>query len=150
VERSDDGGTLIEDPDFRRKIAELEIAVESLNATELRIFAGRGAGKAVGAASSMLKLAGSGAQQAITELALEAVGTYAAPFVRGHLGHEGQRTAARDRTTPAPSPRPISTTARPRSMRARTRSSTTSSPRWCWGSEVRASFEARLTARTSG
>jgi alkylation response protein AidB-like acyl-CoA dehydrogenase len=30
----------------------------------------------------MLKLAGSETQQAITELALEAVGTYAAPFVR--------------------------------------------------------------------
>jgi alkylation response protein AidB-like acyl-CoA dehydrogenase len=64
------------------KIAELEIAVESLNATELRIFSGRGAGKAVGPASSMLKLAGSETQQAITELALEAVGAYAAPFVR--------------------------------------------------------------------
>ena len=82
LERADDGGILIEDPDFRQKIANLEIAVESLNATELRIFSGRSAGKAVGPASSMLKLAGSETQQAITELALEAVGTYAAPFVR--------------------------------------------------------------------
>jgi alkylation response protein AidB-like acyl-CoA dehydrogenase len=82
LERADDGGALIDDPDFRTRIAELEIAVESLNATELRIFSGRGAGKAVGPASSMLKLAGSETQQAITELALEAVGTYAAPFVR--------------------------------------------------------------------
>jgi alkylation response protein AidB-like acyl-CoA dehydrogenase len=82
LERSDAGGALIDDPDFRARIAELEIAVESLNATELRVFSGRGAGKAVGPASSMLKLAGSETQQAITELALEAVGTYAAPFVR--------------------------------------------------------------------
>ncbi|KRA71708.1 pimeloyl-CoA dehydrogenase large subunit [Caulobacter sp. Root656] len=82
LERSDAGEALIDDPDFRARIAELEIAVESLNATELRVFSGRGAGKAVGPASSMLKLAGSETQQAITELALEAVGTYAAPFVR--------------------------------------------------------------------
>lgn len=82
LERADAGGALIDDPDFRSRIAELEIAVESLNATELRVFSGRGAGKAVGPASSMLKLAGSETQQAITELALEAVGTYAAPFVR--------------------------------------------------------------------
>ena len=82
LERADDGGALIDDLEFRRKIAELEIAVESLNATELRVFSGRGTGKAVGPASSMLKLAGSETQQAITELALEAVGNYAAPFVR--------------------------------------------------------------------
>jgi len=82
VERADDGGALIDDPAFREKIANLEIAVESLNATELRIFSGRGAGKAVGPASSMLKCAGSEAQQAITELTLEAVGTYASPFVQ--------------------------------------------------------------------
>ena len=82
VEQADDGGRLIDDPDFRSKIANLEISVEALNAAELRIFSGRGAGKAVGPASSMLKCAGSEAQQAITELTLEAVGTYASPFVR--------------------------------------------------------------------
>jgi alkylation response protein AidB-like acyl-CoA dehydrogenase len=34
----------------------VEIKVEALNATELRVFAGRTAGEAMGAASSMLKL----------------------------------------------------------------------------------------------
>jgi alkylation response protein AidB-like acyl-CoA dehydrogenase len=53
-----------------------------LNATELRMFAARTAGEALGAASSMLKLEGSQAQQLITELALEAAGIYAQPFVR--------------------------------------------------------------------
>jgi alkylation response protein AidB-like acyl-CoA dehydrogenase len=82
LERSDGGGSMMSDPDFRRKLSEVEIKVEALNATELRIFAGRANGDAMGAVSSMLKLEGSQMQQAITELALEAVGVYAQPFVR--------------------------------------------------------------------
>ncbi|MGE0045907.1 MAG: acyl-CoA dehydrogenase family protein [Hyphomonadaceae bacterium] len=76
------GERVIDDPDFRRKIAELEIQIEALNYTELRLFAGRAGGERVGPASSMLKCAGTDTQQAITELALEAVGTYSAPFVQ--------------------------------------------------------------------
>jgi alkylation response protein AidB-like acyl-CoA dehydrogenase len=41
LEVADDGGRLIDDRDFREKIANLEIQVEALNATELRIFSGR-------------------------------------------------------------------------------------------------------------
>ena len=82
VERADRGGTMMDDPDFRKKLCEAEIKIEALNATELRIFAGRGNGDAMGAVSSMLKLEGSQMQQAITELALEAAGLYAQPFVR--------------------------------------------------------------------
>ena len=82
LERSDGGGAMMSDPDFRRKLCEVEIKVDALNATELRIFAGRANGDAMGAVSSMLKLEGSQMQQAITELALEAAGVYAQPFVR--------------------------------------------------------------------
>ena len=82
LERSDGGARMLDDPDFRRRLSELEIKVEALNATELRVFAGRSAGEAMGAVSSMLKLEGSQAQQAATELALEAVGLYAQPFVQ--------------------------------------------------------------------
>lgn len=70
------------DPDWARKAAELEIQIASLDATELRIFSQMAAGKSIGAASSMLKCAGSEAQQAISELALEAIGQYAQPFVQ--------------------------------------------------------------------
>ncbi len=80
-EVSDEGSPLIDDPEFRLKLAEMEIRIAALNATELRAFSGRGSGEAMGAASSMLKCQGSEAQQAITELALEAVGLYAAPFI---------------------------------------------------------------------
>jgi alkylation response protein AidB-like acyl-CoA dehydrogenase len=82
LERSDGGQRMLDDPDFRRKLAEMQIKIDALNATELRMFAARTAGEAMGAASSMLKLEGSQAQQALTELALEAAGLYAQPFVR--------------------------------------------------------------------
>ena len=96
VERSDAGQRMLDDPDFRRKLAEVEIKVEALNATELRVFAGRANGEAMGAVSSMLKLEGSQAQQVITELALEAAGIYAQPFVRDTWAEiEGRTNEAR-------------------------------------------------------
>ncbi|MEL7230935.1 MAG: acyl-CoA dehydrogenase family protein, partial [Pseudomonadota bacterium] len=76
------GEPLMKDPDFQRKVADMEMRIEALNATELRIFSALSAGDAVGPESSMLKCAGSEAQQAISELSLEAVGGYAAPFVQ--------------------------------------------------------------------
>jgi len=82
AEPSDGAGRMIDDPDFRRKLAEMQIKVEAINATELKVFAGRSTGQAIGPVSSMLKLEGSQAQQAITELALEAVGVYGAPFIQ--------------------------------------------------------------------
>ncbi|HEX5377842.1 MAG TPA: acyl-CoA dehydrogenase family protein [Phenylobacterium sp.] len=82
LEPSDGGRRMLDDPDFRKKLSETQIKVDALNATELRMFAARTAGEAMGAASSMLKLEGSQAQQTITELALEAAGIYGQPFVR--------------------------------------------------------------------
>lgn len=76
----DGGEPVIRDPDFQRKLAEMEIRIESLNATELRILSALSAGQRVGPESSMLKCAGSEAQQAITELTLEAAGMHAHPF----------------------------------------------------------------------
>ena len=96
LERSDAGQRMLDDPDFRRKLSEVQIKVEALNATELRVFAGRASGEAMGATSSMLKLEGSQAQQAITELALEAAGVYAQPFVRDTFAEiEGRTNAPR-------------------------------------------------------
>ncbi|MEM8633663.1 MAG: acyl-CoA dehydrogenase family protein [Pseudomonadota bacterium] len=86
VEQSN-GRPVIEDPDVARKFAELDIRIEALNATELRIFSALAAGEAVGPESSMLKCAGSEAQQAITELMLETVGAYSAPFVEDTWAH---------------------------------------------------------------
>ncbi len=81
------GRPLIEDAGFQRKLAEMEMQIEALNATELRIFSALSAGQAVGPESSMLKCAGSETQQAITELTLEAAGAYASAFVEDSWAH---------------------------------------------------------------
>ncbi|HEV7232777.1 MAG TPA: acyl-CoA dehydrogenase family protein [Sphingorhabdus sp.] len=74
---------LIANPFFKRKIAELEIDLTALEFTELRSLAGVASGKGPGPESSLLKIKGSEIQQRITELALEAVGHYGAPYFRG-------------------------------------------------------------------
>jgi alkylation response protein AidB-like acyl-CoA dehydrogenase len=80
-----DGGgrPLIEDRDFSRKLAELEIDLAALEFTELRTLARESAGHGAGPESSVLKIKGTEVQQRITELTLEAVGVYGAPYVRG-------------------------------------------------------------------
>ena len=74
---------LIANPFFRRKIAELEMDLAALEFTELRSLAGESAGKGPGPESSLLKIKGSEIQQRLTELSLEAVGHYGAPYFRG-------------------------------------------------------------------
>ena len=83
TERSDAGGSLLSDAFFRRKVAELEIDLTALEFTELRTLAGESSGKGPGPESSLLKIKGTEIQQRITELALEAVGHYGAPYFRG-------------------------------------------------------------------
>jgi alkylation response protein AidB-like acyl-CoA dehydrogenase len=79
----DGDGPLLANPFFRRKVAELEIDLTALEFTELRTLAGEAAGKGPGAEASLLKIKGSEIQQRITELGLEAVGHYGAPYFRG-------------------------------------------------------------------
>jgi alkylation response protein AidB-like acyl-CoA dehydrogenase len=74
---------LLANPFFRRKIAELEMDLAALEFTELRSLAGESSGKGPGPESSLLKIKGSEIQQRLTELSLEAVGHYGAPYFRG-------------------------------------------------------------------
>jgi alkylation response protein AidB-like acyl-CoA dehydrogenase len=74
---------LLANPFFKRKVAELEIDLTALEYTELRSLAGENAGKGPGAEASLLKIKGTEIQQRLTELALEAVGHYGAPYFRG-------------------------------------------------------------------
>ncbi len=82
TELSDDGVPLLEDENFRRKLAELEIDLSALEMTELRVLAREHAGKGPGPESSLLKIKGTEVQQRLTELTLEAVGNYAQPYAR--------------------------------------------------------------------
>ena len=88
AEVADDGRPLIEDGDFERRVAQLEIDLMALEFTELRVLANEQAGKGPGAESSLLKIKGTEIQQRLTELALEAVGAYAAPDQRDFAGNE--------------------------------------------------------------
>jgi alkylation response protein AidB-like acyl-CoA dehydrogenase len=76
------GRRLIDEEEFRRKIDEVDIQIQALEFTELRIFSKMAAGQRPGAESSLLKTRATELQQAITELALEAVNYAAMPFVQ--------------------------------------------------------------------
>ena len=78
-----DGEPLIKDDSFARKISQLEIDLTALEFTELRTLARESEGKGPGPESSILKVKGTEIQQRLTELTLEAVGTYGAPDFRG-------------------------------------------------------------------
>ncbi|WP_309751044.1 acyl-CoA dehydrogenase family protein [Novosphingobium sp.] len=75
--------TLLSNPFFKRKVAELEIDLAALEYTELRTIAGMAAGRGPGPESSVLKIKGSEIQQRLTELTLEMAGHYGAPYFRG-------------------------------------------------------------------
>ncbi|ODQ86584.1 acyl-CoA dehydrogenase family protein [Mycolicibacterium holsaticum] len=69
-----DGGKLIDDPAFARRLADARIRTEVLEILEYRVLATVAEGKNPGVASSMLKVLATELSQAITELAMEAAG----------------------------------------------------------------------------
>jgi alkylation response protein AidB-like acyl-CoA dehydrogenase len=71
---------MLHDQSFSRRLASVEIAISAMEFTELRILSSLSAGKNVGPESSLLKCRGTELQQELTELAMEAVGTYSIPF----------------------------------------------------------------------
>ena len=74
------GRPLADDPTFRAKVSTVEIDLLALEHTELRILSDENTGQAPGPESSLLKIRGTEIQQEITELLVEAVGYYAAPY----------------------------------------------------------------------
>ena len=86
-ERGDDGQPLWDDPIFRARIMRLEAEVMAIDWTERRSIAGRAIGERSGdATASTLKLIVSEANQKLTELTLEALGTRAGTNQRHALG----------------------------------------------------------------
>ncbi|MGI9161583.1 MAG: acyl-CoA dehydrogenase family protein [Mycobacterium sp.] len=71
--------TLLEDPLFASRVAEIETELLALELTQLRVSGDEGSGKP-NPASSILKLRGSQLQQAVTELLVEVAGPNALPF----------------------------------------------------------------------
>ena len=76
------GKPVIEDQGFREKLAACEIELKALELTQLRVVADEGKhGKGKpNPASSVLKIKGSEIQQTTTELLMEVIGPFAAPY----------------------------------------------------------------------
>ncbi|MDP6475891.1 MAG: acyl-CoA dehydrogenase family protein [Alphaproteobacteria bacterium] len=73
--------SLAEDGRFTDKMADLEIDILALESLVLRIVADETAGRGPGAEASILKIKGTEIQQRLSELALEAIGYYANPYI---------------------------------------------------------------------
>jgi len=78
------GGRLLDDPDFRHRMAAIETGLLALSHTDLRVAVSAAKGVALGPEASILKVKGTEIQQAISDLAVEALGPYAAPFDQPH------------------------------------------------------------------
>ena len=83
---------LNDDPSLNEKIADVDLQVQALEMSELRALSTMALGGAPGPEVSTLKVRGSEIQQRIAELAMEAVGEYAAPYQPGLLFHETNET----------------------------------------------------------
>jgi alkylation response protein AidB-like acyl-CoA dehydrogenase len=70
-------GYLINDPGFRRKVAEIEIRLTALELTTLRMLEAIKGGAGPGTEANLLKIKGSEIQQDLSELMMDAVGRYA-------------------------------------------------------------------------
>lgn len=79
------GKPLSDDPEFARKIAEVEIELRALDITNKRMLVETERGMDPGPVSSMLKIRGSEVAQRLYELKMEASGLYALPY-QPHAG----------------------------------------------------------------
>lgn len=74
-----DGARLADDPDFAGELADVEVQLAAMEYTEHRAMAEIAARGRPGPTSSMLKVRGTELAQSLTELAVRAIGYYAAP-----------------------------------------------------------------------
>ena len=79
--------TLMDDPAFKAKVAELEVDLMAVEFTELRSLASAQAGGDPGPESSILKLKGTEIQQRIQKLTVEAGGLFSAAWGGLPVGH---------------------------------------------------------------
>ena len=92
--QSKNGKSLMDDPLFGAKVANLEIELMALEMTVLRVLAQEH--KAPGPEASVLKVRGTEIQQSLTELMVEAAGPMALPFDPAYLESETAHSTAGD------------------------------------------------------
>ena len=83
------GKPLSQDPLFAARLAKVEIDLENMKTTNLRVIAAVAGGGVPGAESSMLKIRGTEIRQELLSLLRRAMGPYAVPFIEEalHAGH---------------------------------------------------------------
>jgi hypothetical protein len=79
---------LTQDPYFAARLARVEIALDNMRTTSLRVLSAPEAGGAGMAVSSMLKIKGSELRQEISDLARRALGPHAQPFLPEDLDED--------------------------------------------------------------
>tara|TARA_Y100001970_G_scaffold266394_1_gene355000 strand:+ start:15028 stop:16200 length:1173 start_codon:yes stop_codon:yes gene_type:complete len=79
-------GTLMDDENYRSKVAELEIDLMATEYTELRSLANAASGAELGPESSILKLKGTEIKQRIQKLTVEASGIYSSAWGDKNVG----------------------------------------------------------------
>ena len=75
------GVPLIEDPIFATRLAKVEMELDAMATTNLRVLSAPDAAANAGPISSMLKIKGTEIRQELNDLARRAMGPYAMPFV---------------------------------------------------------------------
>jgi alkylation response protein AidB-like acyl-CoA dehydrogenase len=85
AEQTRNGKPLLEDPAFASRLARVEIDLENMKTTNLRVIAAVAGGGVPGAESSMLKIRGTEIRQEINSLTRRAMGVYARPFSQDML-----------------------------------------------------------------
>ena len=88
------GKPLIQNPHFAARLAQVEIDLQAMSTTNLRIISKAAAGEAPGVEASMLKVKGTIIRQEINDLARRAAGAYAMPFASEAI--EGSNLALPD------------------------------------------------------
>ena len=96
---------LNDDPSLKEKIADVDLQVQALEMSELRALSTMQLGGAPGPEASILKIRGSEIQQRIAELAMEAVGEYAAPYQPDLLFRDTNETPIGPDHAPPAAPR---------------------------------------------
>jgi alkylation response protein AidB-like acyl-CoA dehydrogenase len=86
------GKPLSQDPLFAARMAKVEIDLENMKTTNMRVIAAVAGGGAPGAESSMLKIKGTEIRQELNALMRRAMGPYAQPFVHEAMedGYAGE------------------------------------------------------------
>ena len=85
AQQTRNGKPLLDDPAFAARLARVEIDLENMKTTNLRVIAAVAGGGVPGAESSMLKIRGTEIRQEINALARRAMGVYARPFTQDML-----------------------------------------------------------------